>query len=343
MIRIITLFFLAGLISSVGLHAQDTHFSQFYTSPLNLNPALTGVNEGTYRATGIYRNQDRSFTTPYVTYSGSFDIKLLENLIKNNDVFAAGVVFLGDRSGDGVLTMNSGMLSVSYHKSIGKEAKHFIGIGIQGGFTQKSINGNQLTFPKQWSNAKDYFDLGLQSGETSLGSKVKYFDLNAGLLYQGWIKKDADGIFAGVSFAHLTSPKESFYNTNVKLPLRYTAHAGAYIKLSQHFFLTPNVLFLYQDKAMEINVGTAVEYHQLMKKSTFILFAGVWARINDVFIPSAGMEYYRVRVSFAYDVTTSSLTAATQNRSAFELALIYTGFIKPKGIPYPKLVPCPRM
>jgi type IX secretion system PorP/SprF family membrane protein len=342
--KIFTFFFFVGFISSVGLHAQDTHFSQFYASPLNLNPALTGsISDGNFRATGIYRNQDRSFTTPYVTYSASFDMKLLENLIKNNDVFAVGAVFLGDRSGDGVLSLNSFMGSASYHKSIGKEAKHFIGIGIQGGYIQKSVNGD-LTFPKQWSTSKDYFDPTQLSGE-SLGSsnKIKYFDLNAGLLYQGWIKKDADGIFAGVAFAHLTSPKQSFLGGNVHLPLRYTIHAGAYIKLSQHFYLTPNIMFLYQDKAMETDIGTAVEYHKLMKKTQFIFFMGVWTRLNDVFIPSAGIEYYRVRISCAYDVTTSSLSYATQNRSAFELAIIYTGFIKPKEIPYPKLVPCPRM
>ena len=339
MIRNFTLLLLILFGSSVWVHAQDTHFSQFYASPLNLNPALTGVNEGTYRATGIYRNQDRSFTTPYVTYSGSFDIKLLQNLIKNNDVFAAGAVFLGDRSGDGALTLNNFMISASYHKSIGKAANHFIGIGIQGGFTQKSVNSN-LSFPNQHQN--DYFNLGLPSNE-NIQPKIKYFDLNAGLLYQGWIKKDADGIFGGISFAHLTSPKESFAGSNVHIPMRYTVHAGAYVKLSQHFYLTPNILFLYQDKALQVNLGTAVEYHMLMKKSTLVLFAGVWSRLNDVFIPSAGMEYYRVRVSFAYDITTSSLTYATENRSAFELAIIYTGFIKNKGIPYPKLVPCPRM
>jgi type IX secretion system PorP/SprF family membrane protein len=328
------------LLSTICLHGQDTHFSQFYASPLTLNPALTGISDGTYRVTAIYRNQDRSFTTPYITPSVSFDIKLLQNLLKS-DVFAVGGVFVRDMSGDGVLTMDNAMLSVSYHKSLGKEHKHFLGLGIQGGYTQKSVNWNQLSFPDQ--NAGDFFDLSNPNHENIAKGTVRYFDLNAGLLYQGWIKKEETGIFAGVSFAHLTSPKESFYNDNVRLPIRYTAHAGAYIKLVKHVFLTPNLLFLYQNKALETNVGTAVEYHVDMKKSQFVAFIGVWDRINDAFITSAGIEYYKVRVSFAYDITTSSLTYATQNRSAFELAIIYTGFIKSRDVQYPRLVPCPRM
>ena len=340
MIRNSTLILLIFLASVAWLNGQDTHFSQFYASPLTLNPALTGISDGAYRISGIYRNQDRSFTTPYMTYSGAFDIKLLQSLLKS-DVFGIGAVFVGDRSGDGVLAMNNVMLSASYHKSIGKEHKHFLGLGIQGGYTQKSVNWNQLSYPDQ--NAGDYFDLTKPNNESIAKGKLSYFDINAGLLYQGWIKKDEDGIFAGVSFAHLNSPKQSFYDQNTKLPIRYTAHAGAYIKLVKHVYLTPNVLFLYQDKALQTNLGTAVEYHVDTKKSTFVAFIGVWDRINDAFITSAGIEYYKVRISFAYDITTSSLTYATENRSAFELAIIYTGFIKSKDVQYPKLVPCPRM
>jgi type IX secretion system PorP/SprF family membrane protein len=319
---------------------QDTHFSQFYASPLNLNPALTGISDGTYRVAGIYRNQDRSFTTPYITYSGSFDIKLLQNLLKS-DVFGVGALFVGDRSGDGVLSMNTAMLSASYHKSLGKEHNHFIGIGVQGGYVQKSVNISALTFPDQHVNGN--FDLSQPNGENISKSKVSYFDLNIGILHQSWIKKDEIGIFTGLSIYHLTSPKESFYNDNVKLANRFTAHAGAYVKIVKHFYLTPNVLFQYQNKALETNLGTGFEYHMDMKKSQFIAFVGIWDRINDAVIASGGVEFYKVRASFAYDITTSSLTDATRHRSAFEIALVYTGLIRSKDVQYPKLVPCPRM
>ena len=35
----------------------DPHFSQNYAYPLYLNPAFTGVIDGDYRATAIYKNQ----------------------------------------------------------------------------------------------------------------------------------------------------------------------------------------------------------------------------------------------------------------------------------------------
>ena len=49
------------IVVSIGIfadvNAQDPHFSQFYASPLLLNPALTGAFPGNVRASGSYREQ----------------------------------------------------------------------------------------------------------------------------------------------------------------------------------------------------------------------------------------------------------------------------------------------
>ncbi|MEC7159268.1 MAG: type IX secretion system membrane protein PorP/SprF, partial [Bacteroidota bacterium] len=36
-------------------NSQDIHFSQYYASPLTLNPALTGLHGGDFRAVVNYR------------------------------------------------------------------------------------------------------------------------------------------------------------------------------------------------------------------------------------------------------------------------------------------------
>ena len=46
-----------ALLFFISLNAQDIHFSQFYASPLTLNPAMTGFVNGDCRAGVIYRNQ----------------------------------------------------------------------------------------------------------------------------------------------------------------------------------------------------------------------------------------------------------------------------------------------
>ncbi|HNM24595.1 MAG TPA: type IX secretion system membrane protein PorP/SprF, partial [Saprospiraceae bacterium] len=46
-----------AIVLAVAVQAQDIHFSQFYMSPLNLNPAMTGVMNCNHRIVANYRNQ----------------------------------------------------------------------------------------------------------------------------------------------------------------------------------------------------------------------------------------------------------------------------------------------
>src|ERR1044071_8344426 len=69
------------VFSQAKIMAQvDSHFSQFYAYPLWLNPGLTGVTDGDYRITAIYRNQWRSVTAPFSTMGLSGDVVTNKNL-----------------------------------------------------------------------------------------------------------------------------------------------------------------------------------------------------------------------------------------------------------------------
>ena len=69
---IIISFFLCMVVVS---EAQDIHFSDFYSSTLNLNSATTGEFIGNYRYQGVYRWQYGTVTVPYQTFSISADVK----------------------------------------------------------------------------------------------------------------------------------------------------------------------------------------------------------------------------------------------------------------------------
>ncbi len=48
-------------------HAQDPSFSQFFSSPLNINPSLTARINADWRAISNFRNQWIGPASPYVT------------------------------------------------------------------------------------------------------------------------------------------------------------------------------------------------------------------------------------------------------------------------------------
>ena len=91
------------LILSVGYSfAQDIHFSQYYASPLTLNPALTGLVNGAFRASFNYRNQWFNIPTlntiaPYQTYQALVDAPVLRDKL-GNDWLGVGGMFYTDKA-----------------------------------------------------------------------------------------------------------------------------------------------------------------------------------------------------------------------------------------------------
>ncbi len=324
------------LIGSVK--AQDIHFSQFYASPLTLNPALTATSEGSYRITGIYRNQWRSVTTPYQTFGASYDMRLLQGKLKN-DIFGAGGSIVYDKAGDGNLSLMSVMASAAFHKALDKNSKHFIGLGIQLGFVQRALDYNDILFPEQYDVATQDLNPVQSNGENFSDSNVNYFDMGAGVLWSSKVGKRL-GIFAGGTIFHLTQPKESFLGDEYKLHMRGIAHGGLNVKATEHIYITPNVLFMRQNKAKEMNFGGAVEYHFKDAQNTIVALGG-WYRMDDAPIVSASVEHRSIRLGVAYDINTSELQVASSSRGAFEISIIYLGKIT--RIDAPILVPCPRL
>ena len=104
-------------LMAIASFAQDIHFSQFYSSPLNLNPAMTGVMNCTDRFTLNYRNQWASVlkSNAFNTFSVSYDRK---NTVGRYDYWGFGVNIWGDRAGDVDFSTISPLLALSYSKYI---------------------------------------------------------------------------------------------------------------------------------------------------------------------------------------------------------------------------------
>ena len=64
-----------------AVYAQDPSFSQFFASPLTLNPALTGKFNGDLRAAGNYRNQWPDVNRAYITSTISVDLPILQSVL----------------------------------------------------------------------------------------------------------------------------------------------------------------------------------------------------------------------------------------------------------------------
>lgn len=326
--RLTVLILVLALGGQVDVVAQDIHFSQFYASPLTLNPALTGRVPGRFRISGIYRSQWGGIPgvsgPTYGTPAGSFDLPILVGK-KKMDAVGLGVVVDHDFSNSGGYKTLGAMLSVSYIKSLGKGGKHQLSIGLQGGVKQSKTG--TFRFADQYNQAE--FDENLTSVDEGLNDQSKIMpDFQAGLFYNGRVTKKAT-IYAGFSMFHLFEPKEEFTDgSNSVLPRRYVAHAGAEWDFAKRFTMYPGLIYMNQAGSSELNLGTNFGWHFINDPAkTATLYLGGWYRLKDAFIAMVGVEYKQVRLGFSYDTRLKHGTALSNanTRGAFEVSLLYIG------------------
>lgn len=305
--------------------SQDIHYSQFYASPLTLNPALTGKVNGSYRVAGIYRDQWKGlFRTP----SGSFDMPFVLGK-QRKDALGVGLMVSNDMQNEKTWNHLQAMLSVAYHKSLGKRGNHQISLGLQGGYVQKRLDQSNLDFASEWDGRG--FGNG-QNGVNIDNTKATYGDLNGGFFYSAMFRKNLT-FFTGFSLFHLLSPKEDFVSgENDKLSRRYVVHGGIDWRPFKVLSILPGVYYQSQASAREINFGNNFGLHVLDKPGkAATLFLGAWYRWEDAVIAMAGLEYNKFRVGFSYDITTSELNNGVNKNNAWEISLIYIGdIISPK-------------
>ena len=323
------------LLAAFFVNAQDPHFSQFFASPLTLNPALTGKFDGTVRIAGNYRNQWPAFNNVYTTSTLSVDFDVLKSKIPDFDTWGVGILALTDRAGGGVLTNNYIGLSTSYHKALDEDGFQQLGIGFQGTYGQKRLDNSKLYFEDQLTPfgftgvTQDIFN--------TQNLNINYFDVNAGLLYSGSTADD-NNFYVGASMYHINRPKESFKGGNWNIATRTTISAGGYFTVSDILTLHTSGIYQYQNKASETTIGGALAA-VIDDKSTdpSNVYIGSWYRFNDAIIPYVGLEFAGFRIGASYDVNISSLKAGSQSRGGMEISVIYikrpVGF---KGIPCPK-------
>ena len=327
--------FIFALLFTNLLKAQDPHFSQFFASPLTLNPAFTGKFDGQFRLAANHRDQWPSIPKAYVTTSASIDFSILKDKIPAGDVFGIGFSGLSDQSADAALKLNYGSFSMSYHKALDEDGYNTIGAGFQGTYSSAVLDMTKLTFEDQLT--QNGFT-GTTAEALNNGKNQNYFDVNAGVLYSG----SSDGYnnyYAGASIYHINAPSLSFIDKTWNLAPRFSLHGGGSFPIGNNLSISTSAILQYQNKATETVIGGALSANLTddLTNPTSV-YIGSWLRFGDAIIPYVGIEINGLRIGASYDINTSSLKAATASRGGSEFSLIYIK--RPsnagKGIPCPK-------
>lgn len=339
----LVLFILTTLLSTNSTRAQDPGFSQFFASPLTLNPALTGKFNGVVRIAGNYRNQWPAINNAFITSTISVDAPIMTNKLPDNDTWGIGFLAMNDQTASGILNSNYFSFSTAYHKALDPDGYHSIGVGFQGSYANQSLDGTRLTFEDGLQLDGTF----LRSPTEAINSEyvtVHYFDANLGVLYNATTDGN-NNFYLGASAYHLNRPKASFLGVDtINVPVRLTLHAGGFFPIpGSAATIYASGLASDQAGARQYVLGGAVAFAASTDETAPINFyAGAWARFTsnttDALIPYVGLDYNNFSLGVTYDVNISPLSSASQSRGGIEISLIY---IK-KASNGKHAIPCPR-
>ena len=322
------IFFLLGFIFIGKINfGQDIHFSQYGMSPINTNPAMTGLYDGDIRAGAIYRSQWAAVPIPYTTTSFFGDMRFGQNKL-GSDRLGVGFVFNYDVAGDSKYGTTQIYLPISYVKKMNKDSSLLMSLSLQPGISSTGFKTQALTFDTQYDGYQ--YNAALPSQENFYATNQTKFDLNSGAMFQYNIVQRGY-VQAGVSIFHMTTPKVSYFNnSNINIDMKTNSYAMINYPVAQMLDASVELLYSSQGKYHELVTGANLKYIFPTKYyQTF--FLGAYVRPKDAFIARVGMDYKTWKFSMAYDVNTSAFKAATNRKGAIEFALIY---IFKKEIPF---------
>lgn len=321
-------------ISTVAtLRAQDPQFSQYYQSPLYLNPGFTGITNQ-QRATFIHRIQWPNLPQAFSTFAASYDIWV--------DELRSGFGIMATTDKLGSAGWRTSTVNFNYSYKVRLSEKLVFSPGLSFGYGINGLDRSKLSF----GDGLEFSGLSLDPGLQRLGN-TQYFDFSAGFVLY------SKALFLGSAFSHINTPNLSILNTEARLPMKMVFHGGGRITLNRGIrtvakpsYLTPSFVYRIQGASSQLDLG--VNYH------IDPVSVGVWYRgkpfdqsvINsvqqDALIFTMGIYLKNLTVGYSYDFTTSQLSSASGG--AHEISLVYEFEAKPlrKGVKKRnRLIPCP--
>ncbi len=333
-IKNIVLFILLTLVFNVG-YSQDIHFSQNHLTPQLLNPAITGNFSGSWQLSNIIRSQWKKFANPgYQTVALGYDQKA-DNLFKDLNI---GGIVVQDKSSSISMSVSKVLLSTSYRKIIGK---NIVRGGLQLGWVFKQFNN--ATYGTQFDWSTGTINPNLPSMENGIDETINYLDMNAGILWKRKIGRFEPEI--GISYFHLNNPKEKFTKASGRLKIRSMYSIGGRFIANDKFHIIP--IFYYQRLQKADNLLGGIQFKFIFDRNpnhvNYLTLGGSvrsgFNRQTDAAIISVGLSVNKFLFGFSFDANISEIQAYTNSVGAFEIGIIYTGFIKSFD---PNSLPCSR-
>ncbi len=315
--RYITFFCL--LLGTNHFYGQDIHFSQYSGSLLNISPGYTGMFNGDYRLSAIYRSQWQSVPVSYSTFNMNGELRVKPKKL-NKDMLGFGLMFNNDKAGDTYYGSNQIYLNGTYIYLAKPDSSLIITLGLNMGYCQVGFDYTKMTFNNQFDGFK--FNNSSSSGEKFYWTSSKFVDVNFGSAIQ-YIFNKKNKLIYGLGLHHVNTPKISFQGNDLsQLNFKFTNCLSFSRPLTIKTDLIAEALITLQGNNYEVIPHASIKYHMLGNYNKSILGGFCW-RARDAVIVRFGYHYKTMQSGISYDINTSDFNVATNRRGSLEIFINY--------------------
>jgi type IX secretion system PorP/SprF family membrane protein len=313
--------------------AQDPHFSQYYASPLYLNPGFTGAMP-VPRLILNSRIQWTGLPKAFSTYAISGDVYV--------DRFNSGFGFMAMTDRAGSANLRTTTFGASYAAKIRLTEKWVLSPGLTFGYGTRQIDLDKLVFGDQIIYNGPTTDDAIRT----LGSR-NYFDFSSGVVIYNKM------MWAGMSAYHLNEPNHSLLGEDSKVPMRFSFHGGIKIPIkhgplseSRLASISPSFVYSVQGEFQHLDIGANMVFDPIM--------VGLWYRgvptgknYSDkkshdaaIFILGLNLKYFEA--AYSYDFTISEIGPNSGGSHEISIIMLLTGLKRNKVAKKDKFLPCPN-
>lgn len=234
----ITILFLLILETTV---AQQNVIALSQYVPVMYQPAWSAID---HDATLAVINR-KTFVTSGISYQSNFFAAEfpVTNRQSGRRLFGIGLHAVHKDAGstDLLKALDAG-LSLAYELPLQKD--HSIAFGMQSAYTDKRTSLEALTTGNQWLASEFRFDPDADLGETIIENRIRYLNVNAGLLWHWYdhVTRKTKAIVSASAF-DLNRPGDSFLDEASRVPLTYLFSASAPVFQSKKLELWPSVFY----------------------------------------------------------------------------------------------------
>ena len=321
------------LLLCLSMQAQDPMFSQFYASPLNLNPGLAG---SVIQPRLIFnsRMQWTKLPNSFNTYAVSADY-LVEDWSS-----AFGILVMTDKAGS--VNLRNTSVGGTYAAKVRITEGWVFSPGVTFGYASRSIDFDKLVFGDQI----------IHNGPTTddaighLGNQ-SYFDFSSGAVIYNRT------FWAGVSGYHLNKPNYSMLGEDAELAMRLSVHGGfripirhATLSKSKLSSFAPSFIYKSQGEFKQFDIGANIIFDPVM--------VGLWYRgiptnknynqkaSQDAVVFILGLNLQFIEVGYSYDFTISDIGPQSGGSHEISITLLLPELHPNRVKRKDKILPCPN-